>query len=90
MAHTTQEELALKVTEAEKQVEVGGVYAHYKDSTKRYRVLNIGLIEDTEEVCVIYQAMYGEGKRLVWVRPLDVWLAKVETESGEVSRFQKI
>ncbi len=88
MGHTTQEELATRLAAAKGLVEVGGLYYHYKDPTKHYTVVALGIIEETEEVCVVYQALYEE--QLTWVRPLEVWLAKVPTEEGEVSRFQKV
>jgi hypothetical protein len=89
MIHKIQEELISEVNEAKKKIKVGGKYFHYKHSDQLYTVLRIGLIEKAERICVIYEAEYG-GK-LVWVRPLEDFLAKVRLEDGtEVDRFTKV
>jgi len=88
MAHASQQELTSKVNDAMKQVEIGAVYKHYRDSSMHYKVLAIGFIEETDTICVIYQALYAE--KIIWVRPFNLWLSKAQTEEGEVSRFQKI
>jgi hypothetical protein len=87
MGKTSQEVLAAKVAEAKKLVEVGALYYHYKDPAKQYRVTAVGLFEETEEVMVSYQALYGA--ELLWHRKLNVWLSKAQTDQGEVQRFQK-
>lgn len=89
MAHKEQVELAAEVNEAKLKIEVGAKYFHYKHSDLFYKVLAVGIIEATEEPCVVYEAEYGE--RLVWVRPLEDFLAKVKLEDGtEVDRFTKV
>jgi hypothetical protein len=88
MGRLTQQELGQKLSEAMALVEVGGLYHHFKDPTKHYKVIAIGFIEEREEVCVVYQALYGE--KIAWVRTLEVWLSKAHTDNGEVSRFQKV
>jgi len=87
MERMAQQPLAIRIKGAEVLVQVGGVYCHYKDPHKRYRVLGIGLLEATQEPCVIYQAEYGD--QLVWVRALSVWLERVQTEQGMVPRFRQ-
>lgn len=87
MAHKSEQELAGMMYEAGKLVEVAGQYFHYKNPAKLYKVLKLGILEETEEVCVVYEALYGE--HLTWVRPLSVWLSKVQTPDGEVPRFQE-
>ena len=60
-----------------------GVYRHYKGGL--YRVLFLARHSETEEVLVVYQALYGE--RGYWVRPLGLFLEKVRVEGREVPRF---
>ncbi len=89
MGHTTQKDLATKVAEAKLKVQVGGVYHHYRNGEQHYDVLAVVLLEETEEVCVVYQAQYGE--RLIWVRTISNWLDEVEDEQGnKVPRFQLV
>lgn len=88
MGHTTQEELIEKVQSIKEKVEVGGKYYHYKTKDHFYTVLNVGLLEASEEPCVVYQTSLPS--QLIWVRSMSDWLAEVETEKGMVLRFQKV
>ncbi|APD09972.1 MULTISPECIES: DUF1653 domain-containing protein [Thermus] len=63
-----------------------GLYRHYKGGL--YQVLFLARHSETEEVMVVYQALYGE--RGYWVRPLSLWLAPVEVEGKAVPRFQPL
>ncbi len=70
---------------AAKQVTVGAEYMHYKQ--QRYQVTGLAVLESTSEVCVLYQALYGD--YLNFVRPLADWLATVEWEGRVISRFSE-
>jgi len=63
-----------------------GIYEHYKG--KRYKVLGVGHHSETLEEMVIYKAMYG--KKLLWVRPLKMFLEEVEVDGKKVKRFARI
>lgn len=82
----SQQTLAQRLADAATKVAVGAEYVHYKQN--RYTVLSLALLEATLEPCVVYQALYGE--RLVFIRPLTDWLAKVEYQGKKVTRFTKI
>lgn len=86
--HKSQEYLKKQLDIAKNSIEVGGIYSHYKNPDKHYKIKDLGIIEETEEVCVIYQANYGEN--LIFVRPLSVWLENVEYEGNLVPRFKKV
>lgn len=88
MVHLPEDRLQNKITEAKKQVVIGAIYQHYRDHQLRYQILTIGLFEGTDEVCVIYQAQYGE--RLVWVRSLAKWNEEVNYQGKKIKRFQKV
>lgn len=79
----TQEQIAARVSEAEKLVSVGARYQHYKGNF--YTVLYVALLEATNEPCVVYQMEYGA--HAVFIRPLDDWLAEVEVDGKTVPRF---
>ena len=52
------------------------MYRHFKD--KYYIVENIAFDSETQEQMVVYRQLYGEGS--LWVRPLDMFLSKVDKE----------
>jgi len=90
MGKTYQEqlELAKKIEAAKTEVTIGAEYWHFKSRDKRYLVIGLGFLEATNELCVIFQSLYGE--RLTFLRPLYVWLETVEWEGKIVPRFSKL
>lgn len=90
MGKSDQDQVALKaeLELAQKQVEVGAQYRHYKSANKIYTVLNLAFQEENNELCVIYQAEYEE--RLTFIRPLASWIMMVEWEGKTVPRFTKL
>jgi len=46
-----------------------GRYRHYKGN--EYEVMGVAKYSETEEVLVVYRALYGE--RGLWVRPLEMF-----------------
>lgn len=67
-------------------LKVNKKYRHFKG--KEYLVLNIAKHSETLEEYVVYQALYGEFG--IWIRPLDMFLEKVEVNGQEVERFTEI
>lgn len=63
-----------------------GMYRHYKGN--EYEVIGIARHSETLEPMVIYRAMYGE--REFWVRPLEMFLEKIQIEGVLKYRFEKI
>jgi hypothetical protein len=88
MAHLDQDALAALVAEGESKVTVGATYAHYKHPDMQYKVLSIALIEANDEPAVVYEAQYGA--KVIFVRPVSVWLEAVEWQGKTVPRFTKI
>jgi hypothetical protein len=87
MSHTSFEDLEKKITEARKKVEIGAIYIHYKTPEHKYIVEFVGLLEEKEEICVGYRALYGNG--ILWVRTIDNFTEEVDTETGKLKRFIK-
>jgi len=86
--HEEQIGLAKQIEEAKTKVTVGAKYRHYKSRDKVYEIIGLGFLEANDELCVIYQAQYGE--RLTFLRPLTIWLEQVEWEGAMAPRFMKI
>ncbi len=63
-----------------------GTYRHYKGNT--YQVLGVAKHSETEENLVVYRALYGECG--LWVRPLEMFLGKVEVREKLVPRFKLV
>ncbi len=75
------------MTEEAKNLKLG-VYEHFKPEHHRYRVLGVAKHSETMEEMVVYQALYDEGQ--IWVRPLNMFLEKVEVNGQKVPRFKYI
>ena len=60
-----------------------GIYKHYKGNL--YEVLTTAQHSETEELMVVYKALYGE--KGTWVRPYEMFVEKVEIEGVMVDRF---
>ncbi len=86
--HKKTSELSKELEDAKSKIEIGSRYSHYKDASNTYVVEGLGFLESTNELCVIYQAEYGDN--LVFLRPLSVWLEEVSWEGESVPRFTQI
>jgi len=78
-------ELKTRLAEAADRITVGARYTHYKNHD--YTVLDLVIIEATDEVGVIYRAEYGS--HLTFMRPAASWLETVEVDGRTVPRFRK-
>ena len=58
------------------QLQIGRVYRHFKGDY--YLVEALAKDSETGEACVIYRKLYGDGS--LWVRPLEMFLSKVDRE----------
>jgi len=60
-----------------------GIYRHFKGQF--YELLNWARHSETEELFVIYQALYGE--KGIWIRPAEMFFDMVERDGVLQSRF---
>lgn len=63
-----------------------GRYRHYKGP--EYEVLSEARHSETEEVLVVYRALYGEHG--LWVRPKTMWQETVEVDGVATPRFRRV
>lgn len=63
-----------------------GRYRHFKGN--EYEVIGIARHSETEELMVVYRALYGEGG--IWVRPASMWNETVERDGKTYTRFERI
>jgi hypothetical protein len=63
-----------------------GRYRHYKG--KDYEVIGVAKHSETEELFVVYRALYGE--RGLWVRPAAMFLDTVIVDGLSRPRFQRL
>ena len=89
MAHLPLKELIQRLADAEKEVEVGGRYGHYKDPTKEYIVKSLALLEATDEVMVIYEGQYNN-PRVSYIRPLASFCEVIDIAGVPTPRFTKM
>lgn len=79
-----------QILENDRKINIGKIYRHFKG--KNYEVLMLGKFTETEEPMVIYKALYGDNQ--IWIRPLEMFLSKVDFEkypnSNQKYRFEEI
>lgn len=63
-----------------------GIYRHYKDNL--YQVLHTARHSETEEMFVVYRALYGDYR--VWVRPLTMFCESVTIDGKTLPRFELV
>lgn len=83
--HDSQDNLLIKLDKAATFVTVGAKYYHYKHPELFYKVIRLAITESDDEICVIYEAQYGN--HLTFVRPLKSWLEKVDYNGQKLDRF---
>ena len=63
-----------------------GIYQHHKGM--KYRVLGVAKHSETLEDLVIYEALYDNKVSKLWVRPLEMFLDKIEKDGKLINRFE--
>ena len=64
-----------------------GRYRHYKKGNE-YEVIGVAKHSETEEIFVVYRALYSE--RGLWIRPAAMFLETVVVEGLPRPRFQRL
>lgn len=81
--------LEQRLAAARQMIPPGSQWTHYKQPEDTpYEVVEIGLLEGTEETVVVYRK---PGNVIVWVRPAAQFLAEVHLGVGApVPRFKRV
>lgn len=66
---------------------IGGVYVHYKDTTKEYKVTGLSLNSDSDEWHVEYIPLYEDAVAPKFNRSLSSWLDRVVVDGKEIERY---
>lgn len=90
MSHKTPEELYKMLDDARKQLSVGSNYYHYKHPDQLYTLVDVVIIEADDTVGVLYRAEYESLKGIIFVRPIDDFLAEIEVDNEKIKRFTKV
>ncbi len=59
-----------------RKIKINGVYKHFKGDY--YLVVDTAKYSETDEECVVYRSLYGNGQ--LWVRPMSMFLSEVDHE----------
>lgn len=87
MTNKTGSELRAEIEKGKSKIRLNERYFHYKCPEKHYTVTNLVIIEETGSVGVSYRAEYRELQGMVFIRPIESFLAEVDTKNGRVQRF---
>lgn len=60
-----------------------GIWRHFKGN--RYQVIGLARHSESEELMVVYRALYGDGE--LWARPASMWLETIERDGQIFQRF---
>ncbi len=63
-----------------------GIYEHYKGN--RYEVIDTLRHSETEELMVLYRALYGDEG--LWARPYTMFFQEVEVNGKLIPRFKYV
>lgn len=65
-----------------------GIYQHFKKEHHQYRVIGVAKHSETLEDFVVYEALYENKLSKLYVRPIEMFLGKVNVEGKEIPRFK--
>ena len=85
MGHKSEDFFIRELNNARKLIKIGEYYQHSK-TKQNYIVKDLVIIEETEEIGVVYQAEYGE--KLIWVRTVENFTELVEINGEKMQRFK--
>ncbi len=79
--------MADRLAHARELVPTGSHWVHYKKPDDPYEIVAVGFLESTEEAAVVYRNL---GSGLIWIRPLENFLSRVEYNGVSGARFRRV
>lgn len=70
-------------------IKSGQIYKHSK-SGNSYKIIALAKHSETLEEMVVYEALYDNDLSNFWVRPIEMFLEKVEINGQKLPRFELI
>ncbi len=67
--------------------QIGGVYVHYKNSDKEYKVTGVSLNADSQEWYVEYVPLYEDAVAPKFNRSFSKWFDRPVIDGKEVERY---
>ncbi len=90
MEHKSSEVLREELKNAGIQVPTGTLWSHFKNPEHYYEITGLVVIEETDEIGVLYKATFEPTKGITFLRPLESFLGYKETDNGKVKRFNMV
>ncbi len=88
--HKSPDVLKNEIEEGKKQVPIGSLWGHFKNPDKYYEIVDLVIMEETDEVGVAYRSTFEPTKGITFVKSLEGFLSEKELEDGtKVKRFTK-
>src|SRR4051812_31204877 len=76
--------------ESKPELKIGGMYQHYKNPDKKYKVIGVAKHSETEEDLVIYEPLYENAWAPLVARPVSMFLEEVEVNGIKQPRFKLV
>ncbi len=87
MDHLTADQLRGRLEEAKSKVKIGGKYYHHKHPDQYYTVVEVAILEATEEPAVLYKPEYEGYEGIIWIRPISEFLSEMDVNGEKVKKF---
>lgn len=89
--HKAPEILRKEISDAQVQIPVGSLWGHFKNPDHHYEITGFVIIEETDEVGVLYKSTFEPTNGITFLRPVASFLSEKELEDGtKVKRFTKV
>jgi hypothetical protein len=90
MALITANDITEKLEVARAQLRIGAQYFHYKFPDELYTVIDIGVMESSKDVAVIYRAEFGDLQGTLFIRAVNDFLAEIHVNDQVITRFNLV
>jgi hypothetical protein len=82
-------EIVTSLEQAQKTLQPGHQYYHYKTPERLYTIESLSVSHDKNQILVNYATEYN-GKKIIWARVLKDFLSLVTVNGKEIKKFERI